>query len=47
MDFGEVTDIHVIAPKTDDEELFDEDYEDLSLSEGLSVGVVCLAQDYY
>jgi nucleoporin NUP82 len=44
-DFGEVTDIHVIAPKLDDEDFFDdeEDFADLGLDDGLSVGIVCLA----
>lgn len=44
-DFGEITDIHVIAPKLNDEDLFDDedDYAELGLDEGLSVGIVCLA----
>nr|POF07127.1 nucleoporin nup82 [Quercus suber] len=42
-DFGEITDIHVVAPKLDDEALYDEDYEDPGMKEGLSLGVVCLA----
>lgn len=44
-DFGEVTDIHVIAPKLNEEDLFDDedDYAELGLDEGLSVGIVCLA----
>jgi nucleoporin NUP82 len=43
-DFGEITDIHVIAPTIDREEWFGEDLEDAPLGEeGLSLGVVCLA----
>lgn len=42
-DFGEITDINVIAPKIDDEALYDEDNEDAEVEEGLSVGIVCLA----
>ena len=42
-DFGEITDIHVIAPKIDDEALYDDENEDEDPAEGLSVGVVCLA----
>jgi nucleoporin NUP82 len=43
-DFGEVTDIHVIAPTIDREELFGEELEDAPLGEeGLSIGMVCLA----
>ncbi|KJX95446.1 hypothetical protein TI39_contig4112g00030 [Zymoseptoria brevis] len=44
-DFGEITDIHVIAPKLNEEEFFDdeEDYDDFGHDEGLSVGIVCLA----
>lgn len=43
-DFGEITDIHVIAPTIDREELFGDDLEDAPLGEeGLSVGIVCLA----
>lgn len=43
-DFGEITDIHVIAPKLNDESLFD-DEEDFELpgDDGLSIGIVCLA----
>lgn len=41
-DFGEITDIHVIAPKVDDDTLYDDD-EDADASEGISVGIVCLA----
>ncbi|KXS98815.1 hypothetical protein AC578_2058 [Pseudocercospora eumusae] len=42
---GDITDIHVIAPKVGQEDLFDddEDFEDLAIDEGLSVGAVCLA----
>lgn len=41
---GEITDIHVIAPKVNQEDLFeDEDFEDLAIGEGLSIGIVCLA----
>jgi nucleoporin NUP82 len=44
-DFGEITDIHVIAPKLNEEDFFDdeEDYDDFGYDEGLSVGIVCLA----
>lgn len=44
-DFGEITDIHVIAPKLNDEDLFDDedDYAQMASDEGLSVGIVCLA----
>ena len=42
-DFGEITDIHVIAPKIDDEALYDEENEDVNPEEGLSVSIVCLA----
>lgn len=44
-DFGEITDIHVIAPKVNDEALFDdeEDFADLGADDGLSIGIVCLA----
>ena len=43
-DFGEITDIHVIAPTIDREELFGEDLEDAPIGEeGLSIGMVCLA----
>lgn len=44
-DFGETTDIHVIAPKLNEEDLFDDedDYDELGVEEGLSVGIVCLA----
>jgi len=42
-DFGEITDIHVIAPTIDREEWFGEDLEDAPLGEeGLSLGVICL-----
>ncbi|KAK3680356.1 hypothetical protein LTR37_021298 [Vermiconidia calcicola] len=41
-DFSEITNIHVIAPKIDDEALYDEDNEDAD-TEGLSVGIICLA----
>ncbi|KAF2485132.1 hypothetical protein BDY17DRAFT_292988 [Neohortaea acidophila] len=42
-DFGEITDIHVIAPKIDDEALYDEDNENLDDDDGLSVSIICLA----
>lgn len=42
-DFGEITDIFVIAPKIDDDALYDGDYEEASADEGLSVSIVCLA----
>lgn len=43
-DFGEITDIHVISPTIDREELYGEDLEDAPLGEeGLSIGIVCLA----
>lgn len=43
-DFGEITDIHVIAPTIDRFELFGEDLEDAPLGEeGLSIGMVCVA----
>ena len=44
-DFGEVTDIHVVAPKLDIDELFDdeEDKDDVGLGDELSIGIVCLA----
>ena len=43
-DFGEITDIHVIAAKIDDEALYDDSYVDNDAEdEGLSVDVVCLA----
>jgi nucleoporin NUP82 len=42
-DFGEITDIHVIAPKIDDGALYDDVNEDEESDEGLSVGIVCLA----
>ncbi|KAI5362300.1 Putative nucleoporin NUP88/NUP82 [Septoria linicola] len=41
---GEITDIHVIAPKVDQSDLFeDEDFDELAIDEGLSIGIVCLA----
>ena len=43
LDSGEITDIHVVAPKIDDGALYGEEYEDEEDEEGLSVGVVCLA----
>lgn len=44
LDVGDVTDIYVIAPKIDDDALDDDaEYDDRDASEGLSVGVVCLA----
>ncbi|KAK5170642.1 uncharacterized protein LTR77_005231 [Saxophila tyrrhenica] len=43
-DFGEITDIHVIAPKVDSDALYAGDGEDdVDADEGLSVGIVCLA----
>ena len=42
-DFGEITDIHVVAPKLDSDALYDEDYEDVDTDEGLSVSIICLA----
>lgn len=42
-DFGEITDIHVVAPKLDSDALYDEDYDDVGGDEGLSVSVICLA----
>lgn len=46
-DFGGITDIHVIAPKINDESLFDdqEDFDLLGNDDGLSIGVICLATD--
>ncbi|KAK5123702.1 hypothetical protein LTR85_002338 [Meristemomyces frigidus] len=43
MDIGEITDIHVIAAKINDEALFDDDDDEASAEEGLSVGIVCIA----
>lgn len=41
---GEITDIHVVAPRINQEDLFDEeDYDDLAIDGGLSIGIVCLA----
>ena len=43
-DFGEITDIHVIAAKIDDEALYDDSYVDIDAEdEGLSAAIVCLA----
>lgn len=44
-DFGEITDIHVIAPKVNEEALFDnkDDFEEVARQDGLSVAIVCLA----
>ena len=43
-DFGEITDIHVIAAKIDDEALYDDSYVENDVErEGLSVAIVCLA----
>ncbi|EME84553.1 uncharacterized protein MYCFIDRAFT_133498 [Pseudocercospora fijiensis CIRAD86] len=44
-DSGDITDIHVIAPNVSQEDLFDDDenFDDLAIDEGLSVGVVCLS----
>ncbi|KAM3416260.1 hypothetical protein BST61_g7866 [Cercospora zeina] len=41
---GEITDVHVVAPKVNQDDLFDEDeYEERPLDAGLSIGIVCLA----
>ncbi|PPJ61079.1 hypothetical protein CBER1_07406 [Cercospora berteroae] len=41
---GEITDIHVVAPKVNQDDLFDDDeFEERSIGEGLSIGIVCLA----
>ncbi|KXT15387.1 hypothetical protein AC579_2195 [Pseudocercospora musae] len=47
LDSGDITDIHVIASKVGQEDLFDddEDFDDLAIDEGLSVGVVCLSMN--
>ena len=42
-DFGEITDIHVVAPKLDSDALYDDDLEDAAPEEGLSVSIICLA----
>ena len=45
-EFGEITDVFVIAPKVDDSALFDPDDQSLesdSADDGLSVSVICLA----
>lgn len=44
-DFGDITDIHVVAPKASQDDLFDddEDFEDLAIDDGLSIGLICLA----
>lgn len=42
-DFGEITDIHVIAPKLNEEALYDEDDGEVESSSGLSVSIICLA----
>ncbi|EMC94197.1 hypothetical protein BAUCODRAFT_36668 [Baudoinia panamericana UAMH 10762] len=43
LDSGDITDIHVIAPKLDNDAVYDEEYEMLDPGEsGLSVGIVCL-----
>jgi nucleoporin NUP82 len=44
--FGEITDIHVIAPQLDQAALFGDDEEDIEeygRSDGLSVGIICVA----
>ncbi|KAK4502958.1 hypothetical protein PRZ48_006385 [Zasmidium cellare] len=43
-DFGEITDIHVVAPKVNEEALFDteDDFAEIGLDDGLSVGIICL-----
>lgn len=41
--FGEITDIHVVAPKVDEEDLFGDDDFGEATAEGLSAGVICLA----
>ncbi|KAF2725311.1 hypothetical protein K431DRAFT_281266 [Polychaeton citri CBS 116435] len=45
LDFGEITDIRVVGQKIDAEALFGEDDEEAleQFSEGVSVGVICLA----
>ncbi|KAK4540134.1 hypothetical protein LTR36_009799 [Oleoguttula mirabilis] len=43
FDTAEITDIHVVAAKINDEALFDDEEDELTAEEGLSVGVVCLA----
>jgi len=42
LDIGEITDIFAIAPKVDNDALFDND-DDADEENGLSVGVVCVA----
>ncbi|KAK5112764.1 hypothetical protein LTR62_003862 [Meristemomyces frigidus] len=43
VDSGEITDIFVIAPRVDEDDVYDGSYEEVSTVEGLSVGIVCLA----
>ncbi|KAK1079409.1 hypothetical protein LTR33_006410 [Friedmanniomyces endolithicus] len=43
LESGYVTDIFVIASKIDDDAVYDEEFEDVSADDGLSVGVICLA----
>ncbi|WPH05046.1 Hypothetical protein R9X50_00794500 [Acrodontium crateriforme] len=42
-EFGEISDIYVIAPKIDDDALFDDEFDDSNTDEGLSVSIICLA----
>jgi len=42
-DFGEITDIYVIASRTDEDALYDEADQQDDAEEGLSAGIVCLA----
>lgn len=41
-DFGEITDIHVVAPVVDQSELYDDDFDAIAPSEGLSAAIICL-----
>lgn len=43
LDIGEITDIHSIAAKLNDDALFDEDDDETTADDGLSVGVICIA----
>ena len=44
LDFGEITDIYVIASKLDDTALYDDEEDDgAGAEEGLSVSIICLA----
>lgn len=42
-DIGEITDIHVIAARLNDDSLYDDDEDMMDEESGLSVGVVCVA----